>query len=219
MASGAYSPRSRKPPSHIIGERRLRTLRDLAARAGSARNTEEACIGAAETLAANAWDVPFAALYLLDDNRVSARLVGTAGIEPGAPAAPASIPVSGMAPPLAAAVRNAQTTEIANLSEMFGPLPGGAWDTPCQCGIVLPIMMPGQTDSSGFVLAGVSRRKRLDVSYRTFFELVRGHISNAIANARAYQEERRQAEALAEIDRAKTVFSATPVMNFARRSR
>ncbi len=58
----------------------------------------------------------------------------------------------------------------------------------------------------GFVFAGVSPRKRLDPSYASFFELVGGHISTAIANARAYEEEREKAEALAEIDRAKTVF-------------
>ena len=33
-----------------------------------------------------------------------------------------------------------------------------------------------------------------------------GQIGAAIANARAYEEERRRAEALAEIDRAKTAF-------------
>jgi signal transduction histidine kinase len=202
---GVFTPVA-ETTAHIVGERRLRTLRDLAARAGGARNTQDACSAAAETLAANAWDVPFAALYLLDDDRNIARLAGAAGIEPGAHAAPEWIPLSGMAPPLAAAARDSQSTEIPNLADIVGPLPGGAWDTPCQGGIILPILMPGHTDSSGFVLAGVSQRKRLDVSYRTFFELVSGHISNAIADARAYQEERRQAEALAEIDRAKTIF-------------
>jgi PAS domain S-box-containing protein len=58
----------------------------------------------------------------------------------------------------------------------------------------------------GFVIAGVSPRKHLDQSYRTFFELVGGNISTAIADARVYEDERKQAEALAEIDRAKTAF-------------
>src|SRR5947208_2244861 len=33
-----------------------------------------------------------------------------------------------------------------------------------------------------------------------------GHVATAVANARAYEEERRRAEALAELDRAKTAF-------------
>jgi signal transduction histidine kinase len=56
------------------------------------------------------------------------------------------------------------------------------------------------------LLVGVSSRRVLDDAYRTFFDLVTGHIGTVIADARAYEEERKRAEALAEIDRAKTVF-------------
>ena len=37
-------------------------------------------------------------------------------------------------------------------------------------------------------------------------QLLGGQIAAALANARAYEEERRRAEALAELDRAKTAF-------------
>jgi K+-sensing histidine kinase KdpD len=36
--------------------------------------------------------------------------------------------------------------------------------------------------------------------------LVAGHLATALANARAYEEERKRAEPLAELDRAKTAF-------------
>jgi GAF domain-containing protein len=55
-------------------------------------------------------------------------------------------------------------------------------------------------------VAGISRRLRLDDRYRTFLELIAAQISAAIASARAYEQERKRAEALAEIDRAKTIF-------------
>ena len=55
-------------------------------------------------------------------------------------------------------------------------------------------------------MAGVSCRLKLDELYRSFYELVAGQIATAIANARAYEEERKRAEALAELDRAKTAF-------------
>ncbi|MGE3740382.1 MAG: sensor histidine kinase [Geminicoccaceae bacterium] len=45
-----------------------------------------------------------------------------------------------------------------------------------------------------------------DEGYRDFLELLAGQVSTAIANARAHEEERRRAEALAAIDRAKTLF-------------
>src|SRR5262249_37062505 len=43
-------------------------------------------------------------------------------------------------------------------------------------------------------------------SYRGFLELLTTQVATAIANARAYEEERERAEALAELDRAKTLF-------------
>ena len=49
-------------------------------------------------------------------------------------------------------------------------------------------------------------QRPFDGCYRAFLDLVASQIGTAIANARAYEEERRRAEALAEIDRAKTAF-------------
>jgi PAS domain S-box-containing protein len=48
--------------------------------------------------------------------------------------------------------------------------------------------------------------RALDDDYRTFFGLVATQIASAVADAQALQEERRRAEALAELDRAKTTF-------------
>ena len=69
------------------------------------------------------------------------------------------------------------------------------------------------------MVAGVSARLKLDEGYRSFFELVATEIATAVTKARAYEEERKRAEALAELDRAKTVFFPTSAMNFAPRSR
>jgi hypothetical protein len=49
----------------VVGEGRLRTLRDLAARSGGAKELEEACQVAAGVLAENRHDLPFALLYLM----------------------------------------------------------------------------------------------------------------------------------------------------------
>ena len=65
---------------------------------------------------------------------------------------------------------------------------------------------PGQAQLAGFVVAGVSPRRPFDDGYRGFLDLLAGQIATAVANARAYEEEKRRAEALAELDRAKTAF-------------
>jgi signal transduction histidine kinase len=70
--------------------------------------------------------------------------------------------------------------------------------------MIVPITSAGQP--RGVLIAGFSTRRIIDADYRSFFDLVAGHISTAVANATAYEEERKRAEALAEIDRAKTTF-------------
>jgi signal transduction histidine kinase len=56
------------------------------------------------------------------------------------------------------------------------------------------------------IVAALNPFRPLDVSYAGFINLVAGQIAASIANARAYSAERKRAEALAEIDRAKTAF-------------
>jgi PAS domain S-box-containing protein len=202
---GVFTPVA-ETTEHVIGGRRIRTLRDLASRASGARDVTEACRACAETLAENPYSIPFAALYLFDEARSSATLVGTAGIGAGSSAAPHFVTVERMPKILADAAKSAQMTVIEELDEVLGPLPRGPWGSPTRTGVVLPILMPGQNSPLGFALAGVNPLKRLDASFRTFFELVGGHISSAVANARAYEEERQRVRALAEIDRVKTAF-------------
>src|ERR1700733_2607118 len=84
---GVFTPVA-ETTEHVIGGRRMRTLRDLAAHASGARDVKAACKACAETLAENPWSIPFAVLYLLDPSGASATFAGGAGIESGASAAP-----------------------------------------------------------------------------------------------------------------------------------
>jgi signal transduction histidine kinase len=59
---------------------------------------------------------------------------------------------------------------------------------------------------AGLLVAGISVRLRFDGLYHSFLELVTTQIATSIAGARAYEAERQRAEALAELDRAKTAF-------------
>ena len=56
------------------------------------------------------------------------------------------------------------------------------------------------------LVVGLNPFRLFDDDYRGFLELVAGQIAASIANAQAYEEERQRAEALAELDRAKTAF-------------
>jgi signal transduction histidine kinase len=68
------------------------------------------------------------------------------------------------------------------------------------------MLLPGQERPRAILVAAVSPMRALDEDYRTFFGLVATQIASGLADAQAIQEEHRRAEALAEIDRAKTAF-------------
>ncbi len=196
----------------VVGERRLAVLRDLSARAGEAKTAEEACEIAAATLENHARDVPFALVYLIEADGRHARLACAAGTSLGLDFSPAGIELEsdaelGPAWPLGEVVRNAAAMLVVdNLRVRFEAVPRGPWADPPNTAILVPLpSSPGQK-LAGVLVAGVSSRLDLDERYRSFLELVATQIATAIANARAYEEERRRAEALAEIDRAKTAF-------------
>jgi signal transduction histidine kinase len=56
------------------------------------------------------------------------------------------------------------------------------------------------------MVLGVNPRHALDDNYRIFFKLFAGNVASAMANAAAREEERKRNEAMAELDRAKTIF-------------
>ena len=70
----------------------------------------------------------------------------------------------------------------------------------------LPIFLSWTSTHAARLVVGLNPRRPFDDQYRSFLDLVAGQLGTALNNARAYEEERQRAEALAEIDRAKTAF-------------
>jgi PAS domain S-box-containing protein len=196
--------------SRVIGERRLRTLGELGRRVTDAKRAEAACEVAVQTLAANPADIPFALIYLLEADGKQARLLSATGLTAGSVPAPGRIDVTEPPErstwPFSRVVATAAPELVPDLVTRFGPLPGGPWPESPRAGLVVPIARPGQTRPTGFLVAGLSPRRVPDADYRTFFDLIAGHLATAVANARAHEEEQSRAEALAELDRAKTAF-------------
>jgi signal transduction histidine kinase len=192
----------------VLGERRLRTLGDLAAETAEARTVPDACRLAARVLDENAADLPFALVYLFEEGGRRARLAVAAGVEEGEEVSPAVIEVGvpGEPWPLGSILAGHGTAKVRSLGSRFVSIPARPWPEPPASAMVLPITDRGQESPLGALVVGVSPRRALDADYRSFLDLVAGQIATAVANARAYEEERRRAEALAELDRAKTAF-------------
>jgi PAS domain S-box-containing protein len=191
----------------VIGARRLETLRKLGIRSGEGRTVEAACKEAAAVLSENTRDIPFAAIYVMNETGNEAKRCATM-LPNGEDMLPLSIRTSeaheSSSWPLASVLQTKQAAECADLDALGIRLSSGPWPEATRQALVLPIHAV-QEQLDVFVV-GVSSRRPLDAEYRTFFDLVASHIGTAIADARAYEGEKKRAEALAELDRAKTAF-------------
>ena len=193
----------------VIGERRVAALGDLGARVAEARTAEEACAIAAETLSRYARDVPFALLYLIDNPSRQAKLVSATGL---ADDERLCVPVLNLGQdgeatwPIAGALATETIQIVDNITGWLSKHRVGPWSDPPNMAAIVPIKSNIANKPAGVLVAGISSRLKFDGLYRSFFELVASQIATAVANARAYEEERKRAEALAELDRAKTAF-------------
>jgi signal transduction histidine kinase len=191
----------------VIGERRISVLRDLGTSASGPESAKDACASAAEAIAKHPKDIPFALLYLTDPDGRRAQLAASAGFEHPPSAAPVNLERASEPGvwPLSEVNRSQQMQLVANLTD-FGEVPRGPWPDPPIMAAVLPIRSNIARQLSGFLVAGLSSRLKFDNAYKDFLELATTQLANGIASALAYEEERKRAEALAEIDRAKTLF-------------
>ena len=70
----------------------------------------------------------------------------------------------------------------------------------------LAVPSSGPGGRAGRLIVGLNPRRPLDEEYRSFLGLVADQLGMALANARAHEQERERADALAALDRAKTTF-------------
>lgn len=186
----------------VIGVRRLACLRGLATGLATANTMASTRSAVESALDCCGRDLPFTLTYLLEGEQL--RLAFASGIRADHPLAvreldrrdtdgpwPLDILHEGAAP---------MTVDLAVNA------PGGEWDRPATRALLVPLAGQGQDAPAGFLVAGLSPYRALDKDYVAFVCLVAGQIAGGVANARAYEAERRRAEALAEIDRAKTAF-------------
>lgn len=191
--------------TRVIAERQMSCLRGLAARSSFAETPEAACELAAETLRENPRDVPFALLYLIDPNGKVARLAGSVGLL-GLPRG--ILPVVDLTDLKSCMVARVAATRTVTLMETIQPIIEGSMQTPevtPQQALALPILNPGGEHLAAVLVMGVNPMRPLEES-RAFHEMIANHLETAISSARAKQHARERAQALADIDRAKTVF-------------
>ncbi len=194
--------------SKMLNQRRTRTLRDIAALELNVLSIDAALQQVANALGDSEFDVPFALFYKVDDNGKTATLVAQTGMLADSPASPSVINFADLNSgwPFAEVATTLTSVLLQDLNQRFDELIYGPYPEPIQAALVYPILLAGQDKLSCIMVTGVSSRLPLTEAYRSFFDLLAAAVTTVITNATAFAAERKRADALAEIDRAKMVF-------------
>ena len=183
---GLFCPSTDTTATRLNG-RRLAVLSALSASALREQEVAGACATAMHTIGGSPADIPFALLFKRAGEAV--RLQQTTHVQDAA----CDLALW----PVAQVLGSNRPVEFATAG--IPGLPLGLAGQAVQLALALPV-------TDGVLVLGISPARQLDQEYRTFCELVAAQVSAAVQNASAAAEQRQRAEALAELDRAKTAF-------------
>lgn len=191
----------------VRGERQLSSLSRLAGALADAKTKHEV-FAAIEHGLADQKDIPFALVYCFEGNPAKLCLVAHSGIAPQHPAAPRMMETDSIVAPWPVDIlfNSNRGMTIDRLGELFPDLPTGVWNKAPDQARLVPIIRRGQEKAAGVFIAALNPYRLFDASYEEYLDLAAGQISSSMTNAEAYEAEKSRAQALAELDRAKTAF-------------
>jgi len=191
----------------VLAERRVRVLRNLAAQLYEVILSEQICQTSTEVLTANREGVPFALIYLVDQNGAQANLVGASGLKSRTDFAPAVVKLDEQtdicpwAKPMQIRTMHRRTMQVVtDLTAWDGFAEAGDWlyPEPPHTALSLPMISSSTQEVIGFLIIGISPRLFLNAKYQEFLELAAIQIGIALNNANTYKSEQLRAQALQE---------------------
>ena len=207
--------------ARVIGERRLNTLHELSCRTAVADSASAVAGTLARVLQENALDVPFAMVYLTDDDGKCIRLQRLVNVA-AEQALPALVPLqqSGdcVSPcaPLAADLQLVASAPAQAIHDVAVPtglalaLPAGV--TRPSRAVLLPLRAAPNEELRydgallGVLVVGINEHKRRDQGYDSFLNMCSATTTAALISSRDFEHEKSKAKALIEVDTAKTTF-------------
>ena len=172
--------------AQVINDRALETLRKTSSYLIGCRSEQEVLVKAAQAISENKSDFPFVLIYSIEDLNKEAH--------------------DHRLQPVRDAVETRQPVIITDLAARFDELTAGNWEERPHQAMVIPVALQGHQAPSAVIIAALNPFRRLDSQYMSFIQLVTDQIAQALANATVIEAERRRAEAMAELDKAKTQF-------------
>ncbi|MEU1319950.1 SpoIIE family protein phosphatase [Streptomyces tibetensis] len=193
----------------VLGERRLRLLSETGARTAGLPTPGEVATVVAEVLGSYPEEIPFFDLYLASEPGML-RAAASAGLRPALEAVlPSAADGSEVVARLAQVVADGAPATLPAAALTGGNTAGqhaAASRLPVVEALALPLDCAGQV--GGVLVVGINPCFPPAGAYRDFLEVLAAAVAGALTAALAHDEQRRRAETLAELDRAKTIFFA-----------
>ena len=172
---------------------RLTLLYDLMTRLQQATTRGEVHDAAADCLAGDGREIPFAALYAISEDGDRALLTGVSGVPRGHVLAPEVITAQAPHPwPIADVMRSGART-VGPLSEVFPDLVGPWRQAPSQA-FLLPLCAVAGSAARGVLVLGADPRRARDAAFENFAHEIARRIAFALLAVEAMEAERERAK-------------------------
>ncbi|MFF0083500.1 SpoIIE family protein phosphatase [Streptomyces canus] len=193
----------------VLGERRLRLLSEIGTRTAGLPTPGEVARVVAEVAGSYPDEIPFLGLYLASEPGMQRPAAST-----GLRSVPETVSPDAADSPQTAARLAQVVADGAPATLPAAAFTGGSTAgrhatvsrLPVEQALALPLHAAGQVE--GVLVVGVNPCFPPAGAYYDFLEVLASAVAGALSAALAHEEQRRRAEALAELDRAKTTFFA-----------
>ncbi|MFD1256149.1 ATP-binding protein [Mucilaginibacter terrae] len=163
----------------VINDRRNKLLHQLLKQLNQAHGLQEAIVKAESILSNYRDDIPFYLLFSTNDDIVKdARLTSYAGITSGIAEA--------VAWPYEDNLNNGNPVAV-NLNEYLTPPVNSTFAEPCSQALIVSISRD-EAHISGYMVMGISPRKKLDADYEHFLSSVGLHVGTILNNGYNYEQ-------------------------------
>ncbi len=198
----------RETTERVLVARLVECLDALSTRCFPAETTEEACAIAADVMNRYLRDLPFTLMYLVEPDGRHARLAASSGwTEAPISIAPPSVSLmEGMTGGVWDIARVVQSETAAEAHGMRDKLAPYLRDPSFAPHLAISVPLPDPAGGVSGVLVMGTNPMRPPEDGRRLSTAVAARLTTAIANAKVKQQERERVAALAELDRAKTLF-------------
>jgi signal transduction histidine kinase/FixJ family two-component response regulator len=183
----------------VLSERRLQLLNGVASAVMDTNTIDDALRAAVAVCADRPADVPFVAAYVGDPETAEFTLrAATPSVFPLLPPTLAKLTKS-----LTVPRARSEAQVIDDVAAMIDGVHEALGDDCPDHALLLPL---GEGPAAGALLVGTNPLSPLDDQYVGFCQLLADQLSSAMASAVSYEQQRERADALAELNRAKTAF-------------